>query len=67
MKYLFYFALRNSCKYIDIKGTIHEELADEIMGYARKKFFGSDSDFKFQDLWRFKSRLVEGEVDEDGI
>jgi len=25
------------CKYIDIKGTIHEELADEIMGYARKK------------------------------
>lgn len=55
------------CKYIDIKGTIHEELADEIMGYARKKFFGNDSDFKFQDLWRFKSRLVEGEVDEDGI
>jgi len=26
------------CKYHDIKGTFHENLANDIMGYAKKKF-----------------------------
>ena len=56
-----------SCKYIEVKGTIHEDLADDIMGYAKKKFFGNDSEFKYTDIWRFKSKLILGNEDPEGL
>jgi len=29
-----------NCQYIDVKGTFHETVANEIMSYASKKFEG---------------------------
>lgn len=54
-----------SCKYIDITGTFHEELAKDVMSYATRKF-GSNS-LKYEDIWRFKSRLIHGELDPNGL
>ena len=56
-----------SCKYIEVKGTIHEDLADDIMGYAKKKFFNDASGFQYTDIWRFKSKLVIGNEDPEGL
>ena len=56
-----------SCKYIEVKGTIHEDLADDIMGYAKKKFFNDASGFQYTDIWRFKSKLVAGNEDPEGL
>lgn len=55
------------CKYIEVKGTIHEDLADDIMGYAKKKFFNDASGFQYTDIWRFKSKLVIGNEDPEGL
>lgn len=58
-----------ACHYIDIKGTFHQEVADEIMGYARKKFKDrlGDDNITFQDIWRGKARLVCGQEFDNGI
>jgi len=45
------------CNWIDVKGTIQEEIAHEVEGIANQKF-GVNIDFL--DVWRFKSRLVRG-------
>ncbi|KAM7428027.1 hypothetical protein ABFA07_020926 [Porites harrisoni] len=47
------------CYYIDVKGTSQESLENEIVEMAEKKL-GKDVEFTFQDLWRLKSRLVQG-------
>lgn len=60
-----------ACSYIDIKGTFHEELAEEIMQYARKKFkdmLGEEGKtIQYQDIWRGKAKLVIGQEFENGI
>lgn len=50
----------SECSYIDVTGTVQEELAREIEEMASKKI-GSDERVPFQDIWRMKSRLVQGE------
>jgi len=47
------------CYYIDIKGTSQEYIETEVLGIARKKL-GDDIDFSYTDIWRLKSRLVQG-------
>lgn len=56
-----------SCQYIDIKGTFHEKVAEEIMSYAIKKFDYLGKEANFTDVWRYKSRLVAGEEDPQGL
>lgn len=53
------------CKYHDIKGTFHENLANDIMSYAKKKF--GNQAIKYEDIWRYKCRLVSGTPCVDGI
>lgn len=58
----------SNCHYIDIKGTFHQEVADEVMGYAKKKFSKlAGDDITYNDLWRGKARLVTGKEFENGI
>eukprot|EP01137_Pigoraptor_chileana_P030710 Opistho-2@17578 len=47
------------CHYIDTEGTVQELLAKEIELMASKRMKGIE--ITFSDLWRFKSRLVQGE------
>ncbi|KAG6458423.1 probable phytanoyl-CoA dioxygenase [Manduca sexta] len=51
----FHFA-NNHCHYIDVKGTVQEVAADDVMGVAKKKGF----EIAYQDIWRYKSRLIKG-------
>lgn len=45
------------CHYIDISSTPSKFLADEVVEMARRKF---NVDVSFSDVWRIKSRLVQG-------
>ena len=45
------------CEYIDVKGTIQEEIAKEVEAIAQKRY-GSEIPFDF--IWRIRSRLVTG-------
>nr|XP_058963192.1 phytanoyl-CoA dioxygenase, peroxisomal-like [Pocillopora verrucosa] len=47
------------CYYIDVKGTIQEGIEAESLEIVHKKF-GADIDLSFEDIWRLKSRLVQG-------
>ncbi|XP_013191901.2 phytanoyl-CoA dioxygenase, peroxisomal-like [Amyelois transitella] len=44
------------CYYIDVKGTIQEELAKEIVGEAKRRGF----DLTFQETWKYRSKIVKG-------
>ncbi|KAG8178034.1 hypothetical protein JTE90_025089 [Oedothorax gibbosus] len=46
------------CDYIDVKGTIQENMANEVLAIAEKKGAQLD-DVKY--IWQFKGRLVQGE------
>ncbi|XP_022110313.1 phytanoyl-CoA dioxygenase, peroxisomal-like isoform X1 [Acanthaster planci] len=48
------------CHYIDVQGTVQQNIADEVIEIVKRKY-GTDLDFKFEDAWRFKSRLVQGQ------
>ncbi|EDO41772.1 predicted protein [Nematostella vectensis] len=50
----------SNCYYIDVKGTVQEEIAEEVVGVAKKKL-GPDVSLTFQDIWKFRRRLVQGE------
>nr|XP_027204863.1 probable phytanoyl-CoA dioxygenase [Dermatophagoides pteronyssinus] len=60
-----HFASSTDCHYIEIKGTIQEKLAQEILDVYHRRarsFMGGDSDnMTYKDLWRNRSRLVRGE------
>lgn len=45
------------CQWIDVKGTIQEEISKEVEQMANMK---SGFEIPFIDVWRFKSRLVRG-------
>jgi len=52
------------CKYIPIEGTVQELVANEIMGYLKKKLEkekAANIFSNFHEIWRFKSALVAGE------
>jgi phytanoyl-CoA hydroxylase len=55
----------SECNYIDTKGTFHETLAKDIMSYAARKF--GKNDMKYEDVWRFKARLIQGESVQNGL
>ncbi|XP_028397858.1 phytanoyl-CoA dioxygenase, peroxisomal-like [Dendronephthya gigantea] len=46
--------------FIDVKGTTHENVADEVLEIARRRL-GPDAEFTFEDLWKFRMRHVKGE------
>ncbi|XP_037043165.1 phytanoyl-CoA dioxygenase, peroxisomal-like isoform X2 [Bradysia coprophila] len=46
------------CHYIDIKGTVHEPIAKEIVEVACKRY--SLSGIEYNDIWRLKNTLVRG-------
>ena len=50
------------CTYIDVSGTTQATIEEEFEA-IRNKLFPGISDFKYQDLWKFKSRLVSGVED----
>ncbi len=43
-------------------------MAEEVMSYAKKKFdYLKTGEYTYHDIWRRKSRLITGKLDEDGI
>jgi len=48
------------CHYIDVKGTIQENLANEVLEVATKKFKQPFTDYAL--LWKFRSQLVRGKA-----
>ncbi|XP_004345745.1 phytanoyl-CoA hydroxylase [Capsaspora owczarzaki ATCC 30864] len=55
-----HYASAGECSYIDVTGGPREELAREIEEMAKAKL-RTDEHIKIQDIWRMKSRLVQGE------
>lgn len=47
----------SSCEYLDVKGTVQEEAAREIVQLAERKGL---KDITFQDVWRLKSKQIKG-------
>eukprot|EP00794_Sanderia_malayensis_P006979 gene6979-7764_t len=50
------------CHYIDIKGTSQEKLEEEIIQLAKRRY-GNDFEMEFEDAWRVRRVLVQGEED----
>ncbi|KAJ6624282.1 Phytanoyl-CoA dioxygenase, peroxisomal [Pseudolycoriella hygida] len=46
------------CNYIDVRGTVQDNVAKEIVEVARKRF--SIEEIDYADLWRMRSSLVRG-------
>ncbi|XP_034940389.1 phytanoyl-CoA dioxygenase, peroxisomal-like [Chelonus insularis] len=46
------------CHYIDVTGTVQEDLKNEILEMVSKKYPGLDVDYTT--IWRFKSSIVRG-------
>ncbi|XP_046288477.1 phytanoyl-CoA dioxygenase, peroxisomal isoform X1 [Marmota monax] len=54
-----HFASAN-CHYIDVKGTVQENIEKEFLGKA-DRLYGTESGLNFKDIWMFRGRLVKGE------
>lgn len=48
----------SECEYIDVSGTTQENIAQEVLEMARKKFGVEVDDYRV--VWQFRSRLVRG-------
>ncbi|XP_071456069.1 phytanoyl-CoA dioxygenase, peroxisomal isoform X1 [Marmota flaviventris] len=48
------------CHYIDVKGTVQENIEKEVLGIA-DRLYGTESGLNFKDIWMFRGRLVKGE------
>ncbi|KAF5283617.1 hypothetical protein FQR65_LT13823 [Abscondita terminalis] len=48
----------SNCHFIDVRGTLQEEIEREVLEMAEKRGFGHAN---FQTIWKAKSRLVRGE------
>lgn len=59
-----HYANDDECHYVDVKGTIQEEVSKEIVEMAKKKMkkYGAADDIEitFTDLWRIRARPVGG-------
>ena len=43
-------------------------MAEEVMSYAKKKFdVLQTGEYTYHDIWKRKSRLITGKLDENGI
>jgi len=49
----------SACEYIDCDNTVQDFISKEVTAVFRKK--SKNENARFQDVWRFKSRLVKGE------
>ena len=47
------------CGYTEMAGTLQEDIAKEIEAMAKRK----GVEVSFNDVWRFKSRLIQGKED----
>jgi len=47
----------SNCEYIDVGGTIQEQLGKEILGVAKKRGFEFEN---YADVWRARARVVKG-------
>lgn len=49
-----------ACEYIDVTGSMQQDIVDDVMSMVRKK--GLDpSNVQYADMWRFKSRIAKGQ------
>uniref|UniRef100_A0A8D0L2U8 Phytanoyl-CoA dioxygenase, peroxisomal n=1 Tax=Sphenodon punctatus TaxID=8508 RepID=A0A8D0L2U8_SPHPU len=48
------------CHYIDVKGTSQENIENEVIEIARRKY-GVEAAISLKDVWKLRARLVEGE------
>ncbi|XP_072031127.1 phytanoyl-CoA dioxygenase, peroxisomal-like [Amphiura filiformis] len=55
-----HYASSTDCDYIDVEGTTHENIAEEVIGIAKKKL-GEEVQFEYADAWKLKGRLVRGQ------
>ncbi|KAI4467285.1 phytanoyl-coa alpha-hydroxylase [Holotrichia oblita] len=46
-----------NCEFIDVRGTSQQNIADEVEQMAKRRGFPVN----FEDLWKYKSRLVNGQ------
>ncbi|CAD5118455.1 unnamed protein product [Dimorphilus gyrociliatus] len=53
----------SSCEYIEVDGTLQENIAKEVLDLAEKRIGGKLTGIKYHDIWRYRSRLVKGERD----
>ncbi|CAD5117938.1 unnamed protein product [Dimorphilus gyrociliatus] len=51
----------SNCEYIDVEGTVQENIAKEVLEIASRRAGGQISGIKYHDIWRFRARLVNGE------
>ncbi|XP_054153070.1 phytanoyl-CoA dioxygenase, peroxisomal-like [Oppia nitens] len=49
----------SDCHYIEVKGTIQENLANEIIDVAKKRFGATFTDYSL--IWKFRAQLVRGQ------
>jgi phytanoyl-CoA hydroxylase len=47
------------CHYIDVKGTSQENIANEVDSIVKKRL-GEGAEVSYQDVWKFRARLVAG-------
>uniref|UniRef100_A0AC35TUA8 Phytanoyl-CoA dioxygenase, peroxisomal n=1 Tax=Rhabditophanes sp. KR3021 TaxID=114890 RepID=A0AC35TUA8_9BILA len=61
-----HYANDDVCRYFDVKGTIQEPIADEIIEMAKKRFARhgftntDELNLTFEDIWRYRAREVCG-------
>lgn len=51
----------SNCDYIDVEGTVQENIAKEVLEIAARRSGGELTGIKYHDIWRFRARLVNGE------
>ncbi|XP_075408477.1 phytanoyl-CoA dioxygenase, peroxisomal isoform X1 [Tenrec ecaudatus] len=50
-----------TCYYIDVKGTSQENIANEVVNLAHRRYGLQDSNVNIKDIWHLRARLVRGE------
>lgn len=50
------------CHFIDLKGTVQENIADEVLELAERKTGIPKEQIKYEDIWKFRARVVRGKV-----
>lgn len=50
----------SSCDYVEVKGTIQEEIGEEVKAVARRRL-GENVQVDFKDIWIFKGKVVQGD------
>ena len=56
-----HYASARDCTYVDVKGTLQEELANEVIQIAMTRFKDADAQIDYSTIWRLRAQLVRGE------